>query len=423
MTPKRWQQIESLYHAALDLEQNERDAFLATACAGDDELRNEVESLLRDKPDEDNIRTAGWVQMASPAGNPSTLIGHEIESYKILSLLGVGGMGEVYRAKDLKLRREVAIKVLPASLSNDRDRLRRLEREARLLAALNHPHIAAIYGFEQSHGTAALILELVEGPTLAERLASGSLPIVEALTVALQVAEALAAAHEKGIIHRDLKPANVKITPNGSVKVLDFGLAQALVADGTGRDLSALPTLTVESMREGVIAGTPAYMSPEQARGNTVDRRTDIWSFGCLLYELLVGQSPFREQTVSDTIARVLSQEPDWQAVPAALPQRGLELLQRCLVKDQNRRRRDIADVRIELEQVLRTLEIQTDSVAAVAPAPQKTWRRKLLWPAAGLAIAAGASAMIWYMRTEAPVQVMRLNMDVKPADALAGLT
>jgi serine/threonine protein kinase len=263
---------------------------------------------------------------------------------------------------------------------------------------------------------------LVEGITLAERLRSGPLPLVEALTLARQVAQALEAAHERGIIHRDLKPANVKITTNGTVKVLDFGLAKAFVADGTDQDLSALPTLTAERTREGVIAGTPAYMSPEQTRGNAVDRRTDVWSFGCLLYELMVGHCPFSGQTVSDTIARVLTEEPDWKAVPAALPQRGLELLQHCLEKDQNRRRRDIGDVRIELEQILKAVDLNIGSSVPLASASQKNWRHKLLWPAAGLAIAAGVSAMIWYIRPEPQMQVMRLNMDVKPADALTGL-
>ena len=278
-------------------------------------LRQEVEALLAHAQ-----RAEGF--LATPIGevaahvlathHGTSLVGRQIGSHKILSLLGAGGMGEVYRARDTKLGRDVAIKVVADVFLSDPERLARLEREARVLATLNHPHIGAIYGLEETDGIRGLVLELVEGATLAERLALGPLPIQEALTVARQIAEALEAAHEKGIVHRDLKPANIKITPDDTVKVLDFGLAKVLGSEGSGRDALQMPTITIEETREGVIAGTAAYMSPEQARGKTVDKRTDIWAFGGVLYEMLTARRAFRGESVSDTIAAILEHEPDW---------------------------------------------------------------------------------------------------------------
>jgi Tol biopolymer transport system component len=269
-------------------------------------------------------------------------------SYRILSLLGAGGMGEVYLAHDSKLGRDVAIKVLPSAFVHDPERLARFQREARMLASLNHPNIATIHGLEHSDGTHYLVMELVAGETLAERISKGALPVEDALRVAEQIAEALEAAHEKGVIHRDLKPANVKVTPEGRVKVLDFGLAKAFAGE-SGQDLADAPTLS----QEGRILGTPAYMSPEQARGKAVDKRTDIWAFGCVLYELLTGKQAFCGGTLSDTIAAVLEREPDWQALPAATPVKIRDLLQRCLQKEPQRRLRDIGDGRIEIEDAL----------------------------------------------------------------------
>jgi serine/threonine protein kinase len=245
------------------------------------------------------------------------LIGSSIGVYHITALLGVGGMGEVYRARDSKLGREVAIKILPKLFSSDPDRLARFEREARILASLNHPHIGAIYGVEEADGVRALVLELVEGETLAGRIARAPIPLGDFLTIARQIAEALDAAHEKGIIHRDLKPANIKITPSGVVKVLDFGLAKATAGDRAAPDLTLSPTVTAGGTREGSVLGTAAYMSPEQARGTPVDKRTDIWAFGCVLYEMLTGQRPFDGASVSDTMAAVLTAEPDWKVLPA----------------------------------------------------------------------------------------------------------
>jgi len=268
-----------------------------------------------------------------PESHRRSLEGQRLGFYQILSLLGAGGMGEVYRAHDTKLGRDVAIKVLPAAFADDADRLARFQHEAKMLAALNHPNIATIHGLEQSEGVHYLVMELVPGETLAQRVKTGALNIKEALAIARQVAEALEAAHETGIIHRDLKPANVNVTPDGRAKVLDFGLAKAFAGDG-GVDLSQAPTLTGMAGKGGGILGTPAYMSPEQARGKAVDKRSDIWAFGCVLYELLAGKPAFPGETLSDTIAAVLEREPDWQALPTTTPDRVRGLLRRCLEKD-----------------------------------------------------------------------------------------
>ena len=275
--------------------------------------------------------------------------------YTIVAPLGAGGMGEVYRARDSKLGRDVAIKILPSHFTADPERRSRFAREARLLATLNHPHIGAIYGLEETDGVAALVLELVEGPTLADRLERGPLPIADALSIARQIAEALDAAHEKGIVHRDLKPANVVLQgPSGSAgqlraKVLDFGLAKSM-AVGLQGDLTQRPG-SLDGTEEGRILGTPAYMSPEQARGQAVDKRTDIWAFGCVLYEMLTGRRAFDGDTVTDTLVRVLEREPEWTALPAATPEPVRKLLRRCLQKDPGRRVRDIGDVRLELDE------------------------------------------------------------------------
>jgi serine/threonine protein kinase len=299
-------------------------------------------------------------------------------------------MGQVWRARDANLGREVAIKALPEEFSRDPERLARFDREAKTLAALNHSSIAAIYGLEESEGARLLVLELVDGETLAERLAAGPLPADEALGLCRQIAEALEAAHEKGIVHRDLKPANVKVTPAGKVKVLDFGLAKAFGAEGAGaRDVSHSPTVTSGGTKGGVILGTAAYMSPEQARGKAVDRRSDIWSFGCVLYECLTGRRAFDGETVSDIMVSVLTREPDWSALPAGTPARVRDLLRRCLRKDPEKRLHDIADARLEIEE------------AAAEPAGAETTRSEAPSPPArrlppwrNLALALGSAAL-----------------------------
>jgi eukaryotic-like serine/threonine-protein kinase len=343
--------------------------------------------------------------------------GTQLGPYEILSAIGAGGMGEVYEARDNKLGRNVAIKILPEAFAHDHDRLSRFQREARMLAALNHPNIATIFGLEQSDGIHYLVMELVPGQTLAERLKAGPLAIEEALKIGGQIAEAMEAAHEKQVIHRDLKPANVKVTPQGRVKVLDFGLAKAFGPEA--EDLQSSPTLTSMGTEDGRILGTPTYMSPEQARGKPVDKRTDIWAFGCVLYELLVGQRAFEADTVSDTLARILEREPDWKALPPATPAKVRDLLRRCLEKDVNRRLRDIGEGRIEL---LDTVSSTTQQ--HVSPDERfKVTRRGAIGGLAGATVAAGIGTSVWYFWPRTPKPVMRLSMDVSPAQQFAGFT
>lgn len=284
----------------------------------------------------------------------ASLLGTHIGPYEILSLLGAGGMGEVYRARDSKLGREVALKILSPAFAVDPERMARFQREAQVLATLNHPGIAAIYGLEESATTRALVMELVEGQTLAERVKRGRVPLDEALRIALLIAEALETAHEKGIIHRDLKPENIKITPEGKTKILDFGLAKATdLSRSSADDSSRSPTIDVAETHTGMIMGTAGYMSPEQARGKPLDKRTDIWAFGCVCYETLAGRMAFPGLTASDCVAAVLGKEPAWEALPVSAPRRLCTLLRRCLQKDPQRRLRDIGDARLELEDMI----------------------------------------------------------------------
>src|SRR6188508_2112152 len=279
--------------------------------------------------------------------------GTRLGPYEILSALGAGGMGEVYRARDTKLDRAVAIKILPEAFSADTERIARFQREAKTLASLNHPNIAHVHGLEESSGVRALVMELVDGEDLAERIARGAIPVDEALLIAKQMADALEAAHEQGIIHRDLKPANIKVRPDGTVKVLDFGLAKALDAKPSSAtaDVTSSPTITAPAMTHaGMILGTAAYMSPEQARGKAVDRRADIWAFGAVLYEMLTGRRAFADQDVSLTLSKVLQREPDFDALPSSVPARVIQAIRVCLRKDPKQRAGDIRDVRLALE-------------------------------------------------------------------------
>jgi len=307
------------------------------------------------------------------------MIGKTVLHYEIAEKIGAGGMGEVYRARDTKLGRDVAVKVLPQAFAQDPERLARFQREAQVLASLNHPNIAAIYGLEESGGERCLILELVPGRTLAEHLASGPLAPEEGLGIAVQIAQALEAAHERGIIHRDLKPGNIKVTPEGKVKVLDFGLAKEVTAAASSSDASRSPTISVAATRAGVILGTAAYMSPEQARAKPLDKRTDVWSFGCVLFEMLSGRPPFAGETTSDLIAAILKTEPGWKSLPTDTPRGIARLLRRCLEKDPNRRLRDLADARLEIEDALETPSMETESghpllqPAPAAPKPRQT--------------------------------------------------
>jgi serine/threonine-protein kinase len=316
--------------------------------------------------------------------------------FEITALIGKGGMGEVYRARDVKLDRDVAIKVLPEEFANDKERLARFEREAKLLASLNHPNIAGIYGIESS----ALVLELVEGPTLAERIAEGPIPVDEAIAIAKQVAEALEAGHEAGVVHRDLKPANVKVKDDDTVKVLDYGLAKALENDSPASadtELSQSPTLTRQGTQVGVILGTAPYMSPEQAKGKRVDKRTDIFAFGALLYEMLSRKRAFPGEDVSDILAAVLKTEPDPKALPPGLDPRLTRLLERCFKKDLRYRLRDIGDARLELEEIAATPETEPSGTSASSSLAVSGWLRVLPW---AVVFAAAAAAIVSYVRT-----------------------
>jgi serine/threonine-protein kinase len=349
----------------------------------------------------------------------SSPIGRRVGTFTIQSRLGAGGMGEVYRAHDSKLDRDVAIKMLPAEWLYDADRRARLDREARSLAALNHPSIGAIYGVEDLGDTRALILELVEGPTLDERLQDGALPIKEALAIAAQIADALDAAHQSGIVHRDLKPANVKVRTDGHVKVLDFGLAK--IGADTASNATAAVTATLAT-RDGLVIGTAAYMSPEQARGNVVDKRTDIWAFGCVLYEMLTGRRAFAAPTHSDAIAAILGHVPDWEALPPSTPPAIRRLLERCLEKDAARRLRDIGDARVEID------DARHDS-APVKRASGTTARRSdrravSLVAIVGLTalMAAGTAWLLKPAPAIATVPVSRLTIPLPPGDQLQPL-
>ena len=356
----------------------------------------------------------------SGGGRGGSRVGERIAHYEIVAHLGAGGMGEVYRARDSKLGRDVAIKVLPDVHLTDPDRSSRFEREARVLASVSHPHIGAIYGVEQAPGLRALILELVDGQTLAARLADGPLPTHEALLVARQIAEALEAAHEKGIIHRDLKPANIMFTAAGTVKVLDFGLAKLIDSDGSGPGLMQSPTLTAAGTVNGIILGTAAYLSPEQARGRTLDKRADVWAFGCVLYEMLTGRAAFARETISDTISAILTQEPDWSALPADLPPPVTRLLHRCLAKDARHRLHDIADARLDLDEMLCVAGDRAGRLTAPAlddrSLPRRgSWSGRLPWmllALTALALAAvSAAAIRFYTRPAAPAAPVRFTL------------
>ena len=342
------------------------------------------------------------------------MIGKTLAHYEIVGELGRGGMGEVYRAIDTKLKREVAIKVLPEEFAQDRERLARFEREAQILASLNHPNIATIHGIEDADGVKALVLELVEGPTLADRIAQGPILIEEVLAIARQIADALEAAHEAGVIHRDLKPPNVKLRDDGTVKVLDFGLAKALASDAAGAHLSESPTRLRQGSggaspvtSTGIILGTPAYMSPEQARGKPLDKRTDIWSYGCVLYELLTGRAAFHGETLSDTLSSILERDPDWSALPPAAPKNLKTLLRRCLQKQTTRRLRDMGDARIELE----------ETFDDVTEATTKEASRGTMLPwglAAVLAVAVAVLSIV--TPVESPTRMVRTAIPLPPA-------
>jgi eukaryotic-like serine/threonine-protein kinase len=356
-----------------------------------------------------------------------SMIGKTLAHYEITSQLGKGGMGEVYQAKDRKLGRDVAIKVLPEEFAKDADRIARFQREAKLLASLNHTNIAAIYGLEESSGTKFLVLELVEGQTLADQIRTGSIPVGEALKLALQIAEALEAAHEKAVIHRDLKPANIKVTPEGKVKVLDFGLAKAYAGEhadlSTARTATYSPTLSDAATQQGVILGTAAYMSPEQARGKAVDKRADIWAFGCVLYEMLTGQAAFQGEDITEILASVVKGGANLDLLPANLHPRVREVIIRCLQKEQKKRYRDIGEAQYEIDQAMADPSgILMQPITAAEP---RTKMRTILpWIAAAIvltAIIAGVTA--WKFKPTEPRQLIRFDYDLPESQQFSSLS
>jgi serine/threonine-protein kinase len=410
VTPERWQEVKKVLAGALERSPEQRHAYLGQACT-DPDLRREVESLISAHEQGD-----GTFMEQVPSNTGTLKNGAKIGTYTIQEPIGSGGMGEVYRAHDTKLKRDVAIKILPRSFAKDPERLARFGREARLLAALNHPNIAAIYGLEDSDDAPALVMELVEGPTLADRIRQAPIPIEEALPIARQICEALEYAHERGIIHRDLKPANIKLSRNGSVKILDFGLAKAIQGPAE-ENLANSPTLSQMATEAGVVLGTAAYMSPEQAKAKPVDRRADIWAFGCVLYEMLSGKKAFPGETVQDTLVSVLRNEPDWSQLPAATPIRVGLLLRRCLQKDPRQRLQAIGEARISLEAVL-----SGASDPAMLPTPVQPWRRAGPW-ALGFVAAIIACAAAWFLRPslqQAAKPVTRFTITLPSGEELA---
>jgi serine/threonine protein kinase len=346
MDPDLWRRIEELYNAALGLEGGNRAEFLERACP-DTSIREEVLSLLEAASGGDTI--LGQVAADLLPSETPDLTGQPFGEYELVAFVGRGGMGDVYRARDAARSQEVAVKILSDRRSWNADAVARFEREARLLAALDHPNIAKLHGMVVADGRHGLILEFIDGQRLDEVVGGKPLHCEEALAIAEQIALALECAHAKRIIHRDLKPANVKVTPAGVVKVLDFGLAKAWRSPAGGPDLSRLSTLSSFATRDGVILGTPAYMSPEQARGKAVDKRTDLWAFGCVLFEMLAGRRPFAGRDMVETVQWIFEREPEWSALPSETPPRVLRLLSRCLRKDMATRVSDITTVRKEL--------------------------------------------------------------------------
>jgi eukaryotic-like serine/threonine-protein kinase len=424
-----WHRVKTLLDAALDRAPTERAAFLREMCDGDAALQTEVESLLdahgragsfAEKP---AIHVLGGAATREERGFTTRVsamhAGDRFGAYEIGSRIGAGGMGEVYRARDTALGRDVAIKVLPNAFLADPERRARFTREARILAALNHPNVGAIYGLEEIDGVRGLVLELVDGPTLEERLQTGPMSVTETLAVARQIADALDAAHQQTIVHRDLKPANVKITLAGLVKILDFGLAKAAVGESAGQDLSISLGAGAGATREGMLVGTAAYMSPEQARGKPVDKRTDVWAFGCVLFEMLTGRMAFPGETLSDTVVAILEREPDWSRLPDATPPAIRKLLRRCLEKEPKQRLHDMADGRLEIDDAL------TAPVTAMGPVPPRTrWRLAVAWGLSLIVSVLVAGGFVWRITTRpvghpSPAGVVRFAITLPAGETL----
>ena len=407
MTPDREDHIERLCHEALALDEADRAAFLASACGGDESLLREVSSLLP------HDEAAGWflqvpaldVLAQTPASHEvataamressaaSTLApGTRFGLYEVLSVIGSGGMGEVYRARDTRLQRDVALKVLPDRFSRNTERLARFEREAHVLASLSHPNIATIHGIEHIGGISALVLEVVEGQTLAERLRRGPLPIDASLEIAHQIAEALEAAHERGIVHRDLKPANVMVTPENRVKLLDFGVAKVFDSAIEGSTPTSNSNGAIRDTQPGLVPGTAAYMSPEQARGEVIDRRSDIWAFGCVLFEMLTGRSPFQGRTVAESLTKVLDGHPEFEALPTATPVATRRLLRLCLERSPRQRLQHIGDARVDIADT----RSPRNEPSNARPSTASSYRRRLQLVTVGAGLLAVAVLSGW---------------------------
>ena len=417
MTPERWKRICAVLDRVLDAPVDTRTAALADACREEGVDVADASRFLFDE-----TRHSGFLTGLDPIVLSRALGMMDVESlqpgvrlgvYQIVGPLGSGGMGEVYRARDTTLGREVALKLLPPRFMNDPDRVSRFTREAQALAALSHPNIAAIHGLQEGAGRPALVLELVEGRTLAERLAMGPVPLDEALPIARQIADALAAAHEQAIVHRDLKPSNIKIRPDGLVKVLDFSLAKFLQADTFADERRSLTVTNPVATQIGAIVGTAAYLAPEQASGSAIDKRVDIWAFGCVLYEMLVGRRPFQADTVSETLALVVKSDPDWGALPANIPAAVRRLLRRCLIKDPRHRLADIADARLEIEDALAPADLPADDTNA-ARGGSKSRR---VWLAVVAANAVVLFALWTWLRppVSTPPVIMRFTAPASP--------
>ena len=394
-----WHRVKEIVEGALARSPEERAAFILENCGSDPSLRTEVESLLAAIDQAGNFIEQpalpnGWIP---DLGQRALEPGNSVGPYTILEFVGAGGMGEVYRARDTNLNRDVALKVRPVAFALDSDRFARFRREAQILAALNHPNVAAIYGLENSDGIQALVLEFVDGPTLASRISKGRISVSETIAIAKQIADGLEAAHKRGIIHSDLKPANIKLRPDGSVKLLDFGLAKALDAVESNNAAPDGITITNGSISQsGLIFGTAAYMSPEQARGAPVDKRTDIWAFGCVLYEMLAGRRAFQGKNIEEILDGVLEHEPDWSLIPVETPASIVKMLRKCLQKNADRRLHDIADARIEIEDFDIPLPMVT---------PQRRGHPILAIMSAVTAIAVFLAAWSW-LRSESPSDI-----------------
>lgn len=413
---ERHQRVRALFEHVRSLPAETQATALAAACGDDAALQQDVTRLL-----DAAVQAGSFLERGAGSAltDPADLIGRRLGPYEILDVIGAGGMGQVYRAHDTTLGRDVALKVLPELLAADPDRLTRFQREAEVLASLNHPHIGAIYGVEQSDLSAgsgraavrALVLELVDGPTLAERIAQGALPLDEVLSVTRQIIAALEAAHERGIIHRDLKPANIKLREDGTVKVLDFGLAKALDPRSAQSDVAQSPAMAAPGVTQaGALLGTASYMSPEQAKGRAVDTRSDVWALGCVLFEMLSGTPAFGGEDVADTLASILTKEPDWTALPSSTPVSIRRVLRRCLAKDRRQRIAHVADVRLELDAA-------DESTVDAASAPQAHAHRRLRgwWPwslaAASLLLALGLGAIAIFNRQPGAAGVHRSSI------------